>query len=317
MKALIAAAVTAFCTCAVVAQDFPTKPVRLIVSAAPGGATDIAARVLSIELTKSLGQPVVVENRAGASGAIGANAVATATPDGYTLLVANLSNTVINKITIKNLPYDPVKSFSAIGLISQQPMLIVVQPSLPVTTLKEFIAYAKARPGQVKYSSAASSTQLTTELLASMTGVSLMQVPYNSSSDAIRSLMSGTVEFLMDPLSSTKGFVDSGQLRALAITSRERTPLAPNVPTVSEQIQADFEVSSWQGLLAPAGTPPKVVEFLNKKVADALNSVEVKAAFLKQSSETRASTPAEFTRHLERELVRWQGVATKIGLVAR
>ena len=259
-------------------------------------------------------QRVVVDNRPGAVGNIAAEAVANAAPDGYTLFVAASAQLAVNPAVFPKLPFDPVKSFAPVSLVGSVPNMLVANPSLPVRTLKEFIAFAKARPGQLSYASAGSGStaHLSIELLKLETGIELVHVPYRGGTPALTDVMSGQVPLMTGGMPTALAHVKAGRLRALGITSLKRSPAAPEIPTFSETIPK-FESIVWYGLLAPAGTPAEIVDKLNEEVLNILRMNDAKEVFAAQGIDTIGSTPAEFAAYIKSELAKWAVVVKKSG----
>ena len=266
------------------------------------------------KLSAELGQPVVVENRAGASGVIGAEAGAKAAPDGYTLTMGNISTLAINAVTFAKLPYDPVASFAPVSMVAIQPLVISVHPSVPANTLGELVALAKAQPGKLAYGTAGSSVYLAVEFFNTAAGIRMNHVPYKGSSPAIADLIGGQLQVLFDPFSSIYPQVRSGKARGLAVTTLKRSAMAPNLPTVAELGYPGFDVSSWQGIVLPAGTPREIVERLNRELVKVLGSQDVKDQFAQHSAEASPSTPEEFGAYVKQEIARWQKVARDAGV---
>jgi tripartite-type tricarboxylate transporter receptor subunit TctC len=293
-RALAAALAMAACTAVAFAQApaYPAKPVRIIVPYPAGGTTDIIARLAAAQLSERLRQPFVVENRAGASGAIGSVAVAQAAADGYTLVMGTASSHGINSALQKNLPYDAVKDFAPVTVVASTPNIIVVHPSVPARTLGELLALAKARPGQINFGSTSpgGSPHMSAELLKMMAGVDMTHVPYKGASPMLTDLMGGQIQAGFDNLPSTIAFVRSGKLRALAVTTAQRWPGAADIPTVAESVPG-YEVSGWFGLLAPAGTPKAVLDTLQTAVAQAVRDPEVTRQLRSLGAEPVASRP--------------------------
>lgn len=308
---------TVLLCCATVsqAQDFPNRPIKLIVPFPPGGVTDIVARTLAAKLSDALGQQVICENRSGASGAIGAEAAARSPADGYTWVMGNISTLAINQWTMAKLGYDPNQSFEAIGMVAVQPLLIVVNPTLPVHSLPELVAYAKAHPGKLNYGTAGTSIHLAVELFSTLAGgIRLNHIPYKGSSPAITDLLGGQIEVLFDPFSSIYPQVVAGKVRALAITSGQRSALLPTLPTVIESGYPGYEVSSWQGLLAPAGTPKDIVNKINLVMNKVLETQEIKDKFAQYNAVPTPWTTAMFVQYIAREQKRWGEVAQQAGV---
>ena len=294
--------------------DYPNKPIRMIVPFPPGGVTDIVARTVSVKLSSELGQPVVVENRAGASGAIGAELGARAAPDGYTLIMGNISTLGINPITFAKLGYDPVTSFDPISLVAVQPLLITVHPGVPAKNLAELVQLAKSQPGQLNYGTAGSSIHLAVEQFNSLAGIRMNHIAYKGSAPAITDLVGGQIQVLFDPFSSIYPLVAAGKIRALAVTTEKRAAAAPQLPTVAEQGYAGFDVSSWQGIVVPAGTPKPIIQRLYRGLVTVMASPEVKEKFAQYSAFATASTPEQFAAYIKEELGRWQKVAQQAGV---
>jgi tripartite-type tricarboxylate transporter receptor subunit TctC len=296
------------------AQDYPNKPLRMIVPFPPGGVTDIVARAVAVKLAIELGQAVVVENRAGASGVIGAEAGARSPADGYTLVMGNISTLGINPVTFAKLPYDPIASFDPISMVAIQPLIIAVHPSLPVHSLSELVQYAKSQPGKLNYGTAGSSIHLAVEFFSTAAGLKMNHIPYKGSAPALTDLIGGQVQVLFDPFSSIYPFVASGKVRALAVTTDKRSATAPTLPTVAESGYANFDVSSWQGIVVPAGTPKAVIQRLNRDLVKVLSTPEMKERFAQYSAVTAASTPEAFSSYIKEEMARWQQVAIDAGV---
>ena len=294
--------------------DYPSKPIRMIVPFPPGGVTDIVARTVSVKLSAELGQPVVVENRAGASGAIGAELGARAAPDGYTLIMGNISTLGINPITFAKLGYDPITSFDPISLVAVQPLLITVHPGVPAKNLAELVQLAKSQPGQLNYGTAGSSIHLAVEQFNSLAGIRMNHIAYKGSAPAITDLVGGQIQVLFDPFSSIYPLVVAGKIRALAVTTEKRATAAPQLPTVAEQGYAGFDVSSWQGIVVPAGTPKPIIQRLHRGLVTVMASPEVKEKFAQYSAFATASTPEQFAAYIKEELGRWQKVAQQAGV---
>ncbi|WP_158273228.1 tripartite tricarboxylate transporter substrate binding protein [Limnohabitans sp. WS1] len=294
--------------------DFPNKPLRMIVPFPPGGVTDIVARTVSVKLSADLGQPIVVENRAGASGAIGAELGARAPADGYTLIMGNISTLAINSATFAKLGYDPVTSFDPVSMVAVQPLLITVHPGVAAKTLGELVQLAKNQPGQLNYGTAGSSIHLAVEQFNSLAGIRMNHIAYKGSAPAITDLVGGQIQVLFDPFSSIYPQVAAGKARALAVTTDKRASAAPQLPTVAEQGYAGFDVSSWQGIVVPAGTPKSVVQRLHRGLANVMASAEVKDKFSQYSAMAVATSPEEFSAYIKQELVRWKKVAQQAGV---
>ena len=293
----------------VAAQNYPDKPIRMVVPFGAGGPGDIVGRLMSKKLTESLGQSVVVDNRAGASTIIGTELAARSAPDGYTLLLISTTHSV-NPSLFKRLPYDPIKDFAPLTLVAATPFMLVVHPSVPANSVAELVAYAKARPKQLNYASSGngSSIHLTTELFASAAGIQLTHVPYKGSGPAFVDVMAGQVQLLFSSTVSSLPHVKSGKVRGLALTSLKRVAALPNVPTIAESGYPGFESSSWFGLLLPAKTPQPVINRLLADTRLALKSAEVNDALVSQGAEPGGNSPAEFGAFFQAELQKWAKV---------
>ena len=286
---------------------WPAKPIRLIVGFAAGGSTDVTARIIAQALPDRLGQPVVVENRGGAGGNIGADAVAKADPDGYTLLMATSSTFAANPNLYKTLPFDVQKDFAPITVTAFIPNLLVVNPSVPSNNIADFIAYLKANPDKLNFASAGNGTSqhLSGELFNSLAGVRMTHVAYRGGAPAVTDLLGGQVQVIFAPLVEVIQQVRAEKLKALGITTAKRSPLLPDVPTILESLPG-YEVALWNGLLAQAKTPPDIIDRINRATIEALRSPEVKAKLAEQGSEPVGNTPAEFKAFIESELVKWR-----------
>jgi tripartite-type tricarboxylate transporter receptor subunit TctC len=296
-------------------QNYPVKPVRMIVPFPPGGNTDIIARVFAPKMAENLGQQIVVENRGGAGSVIGTDVVAKAAPDGYTILMVSAAHT-INPAMIKKLPYDSVKDFTPVALIADVPTAFVVHPALPAKTVKEFIALARARPGEINYSTAGSGTvgHLAAELLSSMTKIKLVHVPYKGSGPSMIDLVAGHVQMQLSSMPAAIQYVRTGRLRMIAQTGKTRSAAAPDTPTMEESGVPGFVVSSGFGMFGPAGTPRAVVERVHGALVKALNDATVKENLAKQGAEVVASTPDEYDQFNRAEIAKWIKVVAQAGI---
>jgi len=301
-------------------SGWPNKPVRIVVPFAPGGTTDILARVLAPELSKALGQSFVVENRAGAGGNIGAEVVAKSPGDGYTLLMGTVGTHGINKALYDKLPYDPQKDFAPITLVAGVPNVMVMgtkrAQALGITSVADFVRYAKANPGRLNMASSGNGTSihLAGELFKSRNGIFMTHIPYRGSGPALADLLAGSVDVMFDNLPSAMPHIQAGSLKAFAVTSAVRSTALPDVPTVAEAGQLPgFEASSWFGLLAPTGTPPEVVNRLQQETTKALNLPAVKERLLAQGAIPGGNTPAEFARLIDAETIKWAAVVKASG----
>ncbi len=301
------------------AQTWPAKPVRIVVPFPAGGTTDIVARLLGAELQKTWGQPVVVENRSGAAGNIGADAVAKSPPDGYTLLMGTVGTQAINLPLYTQgggrLPYHPLNDFAPITLVAAVPNVMVVPTSLPVNSVQEFIALAKAQPGKLNMASSGNGTSihLAGELFKSMTGTFMVHLPYRGSAPAVQDLLAGNTQVMFDNLPSALPHIRSGKLKALALTSRTRSPAVPNVPTLEETGLKGFDATSWFGLVAPAGTPRDTVNKVQQDTARILASADVRERFTQQGAQPVGNTPDEFIAFIKSEIDKWTRVVKFAG----
>ena len=289
------------------AQSFPSRPVNLVVPFPPGGGTDTGARILAEQLSKRWGQPVVVENKGGAAGQIGADSVAKAKPDGYTLLLGNIGTQAINPSLYAKLPYDADKAFAPVSLVAELPLAMMVNPALPAKTASEFIALAKSKPGQLSYSSSGSGSapHLAAEIFKDQTGTFVLHVPYRGGGPAIADLLAGHVQLSFMTVLEASGHIKGGKLRALAVTGDKRVQALPDVPTLAEGVVPGFNAISWIGLLAPAGTPPDVVDKIAADVRAVLADDAVKARITALGGVPRATTPQEFGKLIADDKARY------------
>ncbi len=316
IRAVAAAAIATFAALAPAQTAFPTKPIRIVVPFPAGGATDILARAVAQKLTETTGQSVVVDNRPGAGGNIGAELVAKSPPDGYTLLMGTVGTHAINPSLYPKMPYDHVKDFAPVILVAGVPNVLVVNPSLPVNSVQELIAYGKANPGKLNFASsgAGTSIHLSGELFKTMTGVQMTHVPYKGSSPALTDLIGGQVQLMFDNLPPSLPHIKAGKLRALAVTSAQRALALPDVPTVAEAGLPGFEASSWFGLLAPAGTPKDAIAKINGEVAKWLATPEAKEKLASQGAIVAPGlAPEDFAQHIAAETAKWQKVVKDSG----
>ena len=296
------------------AQGYPSKPIRIVVSGAPGGSPDVVSRLMSPKLVEALGQPIVIDTRAGASGRIAVEVAAKAVPDGHTLLMVTSSTACVEVISRKN-QYEIARDFSPISLVGTVTSVLLVTPSIPATSVRELMALAKSRPGALKHGSAGpgSSSHLPAELFKIRTGTEILHVPYKAASQALVGVMAGEIEVLFNPITSAMSMIKSGKLRALAVTSLKRTALALDLPTISETIP-DFEFLLWQSLMAPAKTPPEIVAKLNTVVTKVLNNSAVQEGMAAIGNEPRGTSALELAAFIDdymkqiREVVRISGV---------
>ena len=299
-------------------QPYPTKPLRLLVGFSPGGASDITTRILGQKLSEAFGQPVITDNRAGASGAIAARIVAQSAPDGYTLLSGATSILALNPAMMAKPGYDSLKDFTPVSQTVSMPQVLVVHPSVKASSLKELIALAKARPGELNYSSSGSgsSSHLAIELLKYMTGINLVHVPFKGSGQSMPALLAGQVQMIFDPLPTSLPHVKTGKLRALAISTAKRSPAMPDLPTAAEAGVRGFESSLWYGLLLPAGASNPLVDKLNTAVNDALRSPDLVERFAALGAEPAGSTAIAFSKTIAEEITKWGRVIKSAGIRA-
>ena len=283
------------------AQTFPSRPVTLVVPFPPGGGTDTGGRVIAEQLGRRWGQPVIVENKGGAAGQIGADFVAKSRPDGYTLLLGNIGTQAINPLLYPKLPYDADKAFAPVSLVAELPLAMMVNPAVPAKTAAEFVALAKARPGQMSYSSsgAGGAPHLAAEMFKDQTGAFILHVPYRGGGPAIADLLAGHVQLSFMTVLEASGHIKAGKLRALAVTGDKRVPAFPEVPALAESVAPGFNAISWIGLLAPAGTPSEVVEKIAADLRAVLADESVKARFVGLGGVPRATSPQEFARLID------------------
>jgi tripartite-type tricarboxylate transporter receptor subunit TctC len=298
------------------ADDYPTRPITLIVPFPPGGSTTVMARNVADKMTATLGQPVVVENRGGAGGTIGTRSVARAAPDGYTILLSYTATMAIAPSLNVNAGYDPRKDFVPIGMIGFAPNVLVVHPSLPVHSVAELIAYAKAAPAPIQYGSPGVGTvnHLAGEYLASETGVKLQHVPYKGNGPAMGDLVGGHIPMMFVPIPVALGNVKAGTLRGLAITTAKRSGLLPDLPTLAESGVPGFDVALRYGLMAPTGTPPAVIARLNRELNAALATEDVKQRLATEGAEALPGTPEAYAADVDADEKRWSGLVKKLGI---
>lgn len=310
------AAISSISTAALAQAAYPSKPVRVIVPYPAGGTTDIIARIAANQLSERLKQPFIVENRTGASGAIGSQAVAQSAPDGYTLVMGTASSHGINSALQKNLPYDAVKDFAPVTVVANTPNIIIANTATPVKTLGDLVKLAKAEPGKINFGSTSpgGSPHMSAELLKMMAGIDMAHVPYKGAAPMLTDLIGGQVQIGFDNLPSSIGFVKSGKVRALAVTTAKRWPGAPDIPTVAESGVPGYEVSGWFGLLAPAGTPKDILLKLQSTVAEAVRMPEAARQLRDLGAEPVANTPDAFAREIRDDVDKWRKVVKTTGL---
>ena len=297
------------------AQSYPTRSIRLVAPSTPGDAPDVIARLVAERLSVVLGQQVVVENRPGAGGVVGSEIVAKAAPDGYTLIMGNAGSHGINAAVYSALPYNILKDFAPISQIAVAPNIFVVNPEIPVKTIPEFIAYAKARPGQLSYASGGngSSSHMSMELLKSMAGIDVVHVPYKGSTPALTDVIGGQVAVMSVNMPPAVPHVKAGKLRALAVTTRARTPSLPDLPTVGESLPG-YETVAWFGVLAPAGTPKDIVNRLSIELGKIARSPDMRERLAGMGAEPVGGTPDEFAAVMARDIAKWTTLAKSVGI---
>jgi tripartite-type tricarboxylate transporter receptor subunit TctC len=313
MRPVASLAVAAFAAAAALAhpahaQSYPDskKPIRIIVPTAPAGGNDAMARIVAQKLNDRLKQPVIVENKSGANGAIGSEFVAKAPPDGYTILFGYIATHGINP-GLSKLPYDAVKDFAPIAQISEAPVVLVVNPAVQAKTVQELIALAKAKPGSLSYASAGNGTapHIAAELFKQMAGVDMLHVPYKGSGPAVTDTLAGQTQVMFPSLVAASGHMKSGKLRGLAISGKARSPLFPTLPTVSEAGVKGFEITQWYGFFAPAKTPKEIVDRLNREIVAAMKDPDTQAKFAAQGADVVTGTPEAFGKLVQSEIVKW------------
>src|SRR5438105_5704167 len=298
------------------AQPYPVKPIHFIVPFPPGGGNDTVARAIAQQLGPDLGQPVVIDNRPGAGGSVGAELAAKSPADGYTLFLAGVGSHAVNPNVHAKLSYDPVKDFAPVSLLASAPSVLVVNPAVPARTIAEFTAYARANPGKLNYASNGngSAAQLAAAMYETMAGVRMVHVPYKGIAPAMTDLMSGEVQLMFGTVVALVPHIQAGKLRALAVTSRKRSALLPDVPSLAESGLPDYEAGSWYGVMAPAGTPREIVERLHGAIARALKQPDVAQRLAAEGAIVIGSTPAEFGAHIKAELARVGNVVRGAGI---
>lgn len=297
------------------AQTYPTKPIRLVVPFAAGGPNDLIGRLIAQRVAEQIGQPVVVENRAGAGGAVGTAAVGTSPPDGYTLLISGTSSLAINPSLYKKLPYDPIADFAPVSLVGTAPSLLVMHPSVPVKTVKDLIAFARAKPGQLNFASGGigSAPHLAGELLGSMAKVKLVHVPFKGGGPALAGVMSGQIELFMGGMSAAMPPVKGGRLRGIAVTSPKRSQFMPDVPAIAETLPG-YDVVNWYAIFAPAGTPKEIVARLNTEIVKAMATPELQKRFADLATDAETSTPEQLGAYHRSEMKKWAQVVRDAGI---
>jgi tripartite-type tricarboxylate transporter receptor subunit TctC len=297
------------------AADYPIKPIRIVVPFSAGGTSDFLARAIAAKLDGALGQTVIIDNKPGAGGNIGSDAVAKADPDGYTLLLGTVGTHAINSSLYKKMPYDAMKDFAPVTLVAEVPNMLVVHPSVPAKSVQELLALAKAKPGSLTFASSGngSSIHLSGELFKSLAGVDMLHIPYKGSSPAVSDLLGGQVNMMFDNMPSSLPHVKAGKLRALAVTSAKRSPAMPDLPTLAETGITGYDAAAWFGVLAPAGTPPDVIKKLNTEIVKVLNMPEVAARLSVQGAVPTTNTPEQFAAYIKSETAKWAKVVKASG----
>ena len=301
------------------AQPYPSRPIRLVVPFPPGGSTDILSRALGQKLAEGLGQPVLIDNRPGAGGSIGSEAAAKAAPDGYTLVMGQLGPLAVSPAIYKNLPYDPVKSFAPVSLMAIVPSVLVVNPQVPAASAVELIAYARANPGKLTYGSAGSgsTSHLTTEYFKLATGTDILHVPYKGVGPMLTDLISGQLSMGINGAPAVMAHVNSGRLRALAVTGLTRLPSLPQIPTLDQSGVKGFDASGWYGIVAPAGTPGAIVAKLNAEIRRIMQTPDLRARLDNEGAIPAAGSPEEFGAFIASEIARWAAVLKRAGIEAQ
>jgi tripartite-type tricarboxylate transporter receptor subunit TctC len=314
----MAVAAVALAAAHAIAQTYPVKPIRVVVPFPPGGAVDFYARVVQQPLSEMLGQPVVIDNKTGASGMIGAESVAKAAPDGYTLLLGNIASLATNVGVYPKMPYDPMKDFTPIVRTVDVNYVLVVHPSLPVKTVPELIAYAKANPGKLSYGSAGSGSlpHLGTELFKAQTGIDMVHVPYKGGGPMVTDLLGGNVQMVIADQANLMPHVATGKLRALAVATPKRSPNAPDLPTIAETGVTGFEATAWQGLVGPAGMPSDVVKRLNEAFNKVMAMPAIREKLIGGGLDPVGGTPEQFGRFIGSEIGKWSKIAKDVGAKA-
>jgi len=297
-------------------QAYPTKPIKLVAPSTPGDAPDVIARLVADKLSLALGQTVVVENKPGAGGVVGSDAVAKAAPDGYTLIMGNAGSHGINAAVYAKLPYDIQRDFAPVSQVAVAPNVMVINPSVPASNVAEFIAYAKSQPGKLSYASGGngSSAHMSMELFKSMAGLDIQHIPYKGSSPALADVVGGQVVVFIGNMPPTVPLIKAGKLRALAVTTKARSALMPELPTIAEAGLPGFETVAWFGVFAPAGTPPEIVNRLSAEIGKIARSPEMREKLVAMGAEPVGGTPAEFKTVIDQDIAKWKPLAQKVGI---
>ena len=318
LRVPVAVALAVLAAGAAGADVYPSKPIRFVVAFPPGGGTDLVARTIAPRLAERLAQQVVVDNRPGAGGNLGTEIVAKSAPDGYTMLMGSVGPLAINASLFARMPFDPLKDLAPVTLAASTPNVLVVHPSLPVTTVQELIALAKARPGAINFASSGQGTpaQLAGELFNSMAGVKMVHVPYKGAAPALADLLGGQVQVMFSTMPPALPHVTTGRLRALAVASLRRSPAAPELPTLDETALPGFEATTWHGVMVPAGTPRAIVGTLHDDIVAVLRTPEIAERLSSQGAEAIGNTPEEFASYIRSETAKWAKVVRESGAKA-
>jgi tripartite-type tricarboxylate transporter receptor subunit TctC len=304
-----------FISCSTPAQQYPTRPIHMLIPFTPGSAADIIARAMEPTLREKLGQSLVIDNRGGAGGNIAAELTAKSAPDGYTIMMGTIGTHAINYSLYAKLPFHPIRDFTPIALVGESPNVLVLNPRVPANSIKELIALAKARPGQLNYGSsgAGTSVHLSAELFSSMAGIKMVHVPFKGATEALTALLGGQLDLMFASLSSSIPMIKAGRLKAFAVTGAQRSPSIPELPTMAEAALPGYAAAAWYGIVGPAGIPQSIVAVLNNTAVAALNTQEVKNRLFASGVEVRTSTPEEFARLIESEMRKWAKVVKDSG----
>lgn len=306
------------CSTSFAVEQWPSKPIRFVVPYAAGGAADITVRMLALHLTQSLGQTVLVENRTGAGGNIGTDFVAKSPADGYTIVFAYAGTMGINQFLYKNLPFNPTRDFAPVTLVADAPLVLVAHPSLPANSVAELVSYAKANSGKLSFGSAGTGAadHLAGELFKTRTGTSIVHVPYKGGAPALLDLVGGRTQLQFATIPGALAHIRAGRIKALAILSKSRFDLLPNVPTIAEVGMSDFEINNWYGVAAPAGTPAYIIRRLNSELIAALKTPEVRTRFLELGLVPTWNTPEEFAAYIKADAQKWERIVRASGATA-
>ena len=300
------------------AETWPTRPIRFIVPFAPGGGGDVVGRIIGQRLSEQLGKPLIIDNRGGAGGTLGCELAAKAAPDGYTLLLGNVGPIAVGPALYPKLPYDPVRDFAPVTMIASFANILVANTGLPFKSVQELVAYAKSRPGKLNFASAGTgtSTHLAGELFKSVAGIDVVHVPYKGGAAALTDVIAGQVAYYFGTLPSSWPLAKAGKLRALGVTSLQRSPAAPDVPTIAESGYRGFETAAWYGLMFPAGTPREIIVKTNSATMAVFALPDVRERLVQEGSEPLGNTPAQFGAYVKAEIAKWSGVVKAANLKA-